>query len=118
MKDIKIESIESGEVTWEIFSLDSLEEQCLVERGYVGGIRIGHRMIFLLKFRFFEMKKLKRVATPRFMMFDKGTDYTKREYGTPMSRDEFDDLVEFLFTKKDGKAITDCIYDQVEKSYL
>lgn len=97
---------------------DSLEKQCLVKRGYVGGIRIGHRMMFLLKFLLFRKKKLKRVATPRFMMFDKGTDYTKRENGTPMSRDEFDDLIEFLFTEKEGKAITDCIYNQVEKSYL
>lgn len=107
-----------GEITWEILYPDSLIEKTTVtELGYMGGIRIGRERIFLLKHHRVVEQKL-RISAPRFMLFDDKADPKKRETGLPMSRDEFERILRFLFAEDELKEVLKQIYDPASQVIL
>ncbi|MFW9810115.1 MAG: hypothetical protein ACFFE6_12125 [Candidatus Thorarchaeota archaeon] len=109
MKEKQPKSVDVGEISWEVFSIESLEDLCFYEAGYVGGIRIGDKVIFLLKF-IVDTK----ISVPRFMLFNAGAEYHLPQNGTPMSKKEFNDLVRFFLGKDGWEAVTNAMFEQVK----
>ncbi|MHA2025457.1 MAG: hypothetical protein ACW98U_06105 [Candidatus Thorarchaeota archaeon] len=112
--------MEKGDITWEVINLPSKDSK-LWQSGYRGGIEIGSKVIYLLQHREFnEDGSIKRMAPPRFIVFHKSelssTRVPKsREKGSPMSRVEFEDLLDFLLGGDMRNEICNLIYDQILK---
>jgi hypothetical protein len=132
-----------GNIEWEILYPDSLMEDIpLSELGYVGGIKIGRNRILLLKhLKVVKVKetvkeKVKtkggkekevekevereelRISAPRFMLFDDKASPKKRESGLPMSRDELNRLLEFLFGERQTEEIVKEIFGPGSEAIL
>jgi len=107
--------MEKGDIEWEVIKLPRKESELWVS-GYRGGIRIGSRVIYLLKHR--EINKdgtMKEMSPPRFMAFRmselKSEEVPEsREMGIPMSRVEFEDLLELLLGMGKRKEICELLY--------
>lgn len=107
--------MENGSISWKVIGPPSKKSE-LWEKGYRGGVEIGSRVVYLLKHRDFnEDGTIRKMAPPRFMVFHKnGVGSTgvprSREKGMPMSRVEFEDILDFLLGRKTRKKICDQLY--------
>ncbi|MFW9803577.1 MAG: hypothetical protein ACFFFC_13030 [Candidatus Thorarchaeota archaeon] len=111
-------SEQNEDIEWEIFSLEEMKNEGLWDLGYIGGVQIGRKKIYLLRHLKTKGEEVLSVQVPRFMIFDVDADPTLRENGNPMSRSEFRNLLDFHFQEKVSVDIEQSIFEQVKKSYL
>jgi len=86
-----------------------------IKLGYLGGLKIGTKFIFMLEHRRFENGKLVRVQSPSFLTFKGSRGHKDRGQGTPMSKKEFDTLLELFLTNKQIREINRALYQPVRE---
>ncbi|MFW9889125.1 MAG: hypothetical protein ACFFER_13145 [Candidatus Thorarchaeota archaeon] len=118
-----------GNIPWEILDLNHMRKQELLEAGYLGGVRIGRKTIYLL--RHYKVKMVKKeekdkepmerkiiaLSSPRFMIFDQDADPLLRDTGNPMSMEDLDAILDFHFLSKKREEIKKHIFNQVLESF-